>query len=1795
MDVAIIGMACRLPGAQSYREFWQNLRSGIESIHRFGDAELAAAGVPAELLNDPRYVKAAPILADHDCFDATLFRYSSREAAWMDPQHRQVLECAWESLEDAGYDPHRYPGRIGLFTGAGGTFTSYLLAHSPYFIDYLGATACVPSLGNDKDFIPTRVSYKLDLRGPSINVQTACSTSLVAVHLACRSLLDGEAEMALAGAVSVRVPQVSGYYCRDGDIVSPDGRCRPFDAAARGTLFGSGVGFVLLKPLTRAIEDGDHIRAVIRGTAVNNDGGEKLSYTASTVEGQERCIRAALARADVDPATISYVEAHATATLLGDPVEIDALNRAFGGSSARTGSCRVGSVKGNIGHLEAAAGIASLIKTVLCLEHRQLPPSLHCAKPSPRINFEGGPFTVQTELEDWAGDSPRRACVNGLGLGGTNAHILLEEWCAPSAGPGPGEPDVLFLTAADDRAMRELAARMVTELETRPGLDWNDVCHTMDRGRTRLAQRLALAAGSRVEAAASLRKYLAGEADSGVLAPGAEPHPGSVDSTGKLFEAARAFLEGRPENELARGPRRRVPLPTYPFAKQRHGLEERRVAPARTGNSPRSVLGPPRISALSGETTFEVNLDLEAFPFVAEHLIFGRVVVPGAMYAALVMNSTGDTLPPPLSGVDLARPLTVGSRESHDLQVVLTGERRAHVFSRPRGPGRPATWTRHLGAELLPSDDHAERPSLPRDLREGPEFTDQEFYEGFRRLGVDLGPSFRVVRRGWRGTGTLTAELIAPHALQDELARYFIHPVMLDGCFQLIDGIAASSTSPDAMGAALYLPLGFERLTWYGRPGGRFFCHARLRPGSTGNEETLTADLTLFDADHRPLADIRGFTAKRSTRAALIHASRPELEAWLHRAVWRPAERPSRSRGSTGRWLVLGDEGRTLREVVKRLCDEGHNCVPVVLGPRPLDRNAAREHLAGAGFDLAGVMVLQGVGEAESAVAGGEWHLQRQEKVLGGTLALVQAILEVEPPRRPRLLLVTRGAQAIDPDHPVALDQSTLWGFVRALCQEQSGLIAKCVDLDPRRPLSEVDELLDERVTDDLEMEVALRDRQRLVRRLVPGTQESPALPRPGGEYRLSLSERGVLDNLRLEPAAAAEPGPGQVVLEVKAAGLNFRDVLNALGRYPGDPGALGMECAGIVRATGPGVERLKVGDQVVALAQGSMASTVIATAALCVPRPPGLTFAQAASMPVIFSTVKLALERLARLERGQRVLVHGAAGGVGWAAIQIARQRGAEVIATASAGKWGYLREQGVDHVFDSRSPDFAGGLMRCTGGDGVHVLLNCLPGAFIPASLQVLARGGHFVEIGKQGIWSPERMAAERPDVRYHILALDDLMMDSPETLGAILQEIVHDVASGALQPPPLATYPMDQAPGVFRKMQRAQHIGKIVLQIVPELRDLVRADASYLITGGTGGLGTAIAGWLARQGARHLWILGRGDPSPGARASFRQLEEAGVGIRFGAVDVSSDESLARELREGAKGMPPLGGIVHAAGVVDDGLVPDQTWDRFRSVLAPKVAGAWNLHQLSRESPVDFFVLFSSIASVLGTAGQSGYAAANAFLDGLAHERRRLGLAGLSIQWGAWNEVGMAARLDLARRQALQARGHEALSPELGCDLFERLLARAPAEAGAFRIDWQRYRTATGLPQALLGEVTAGTAARDSTGTTEETTGFLDIWLSADRQHQPSLLTRFLHARAAHVLGLEPDADLDPDIPFTRLGLDSLMAVELSHVIRTDLRPLVEVPPTVLYDHPTMARLVAYLGRKMTDSSRAPDRSPE
>jgi NADPH:quinone reductase-like Zn-dependent oxidoreductase/acyl carrier protein len=778
-----------------------------------------------------------------------------------------------------------------------------------------------------------------------------------------------------------------------------------------------------------------------------------------------------------------------------------------------------------------------------------------------------------------------------------------------------------------------------------------------------------------------------------------------------------------------------------------------------------------------------------------------------------------------------------------------------------------------------------------------------------------------------------------------------------------------------------------------------------------------------------------------------------------------------------------------------------------------------------------------------------------------------------------------------------------LWGLGRTIANEQSELACTRVDLAPTAGPHELDALCRELQADDPEQEVALRPGGRFVGRLIwqaaALTASERVVPAQRTPFRLDIDIPGVLDRLKLRASQRRAPGPGEVEIEVEAAGLNFLDVLTAMGIGPGQqPGAaiLGRECAGRITAVGEGVEGLAVGEPVLALASRALASHVTTQARWVVRRPPRWSAAQAAAIPVVYLTAYYGLITLGRLRRGERVLIHSAAGGTGLAAVRLAQAAGAEIFATAgSAEKRDFLRGIGVPHVMDSRSLDFAAEILQRTGGRGVDVVLNSLTGAAIEKSLSALAPYGRFIEIGKRDIYdnAPLGLGHFRKRLSYHAVDLGPMMEDRPHEIDELLRHVVREIDAGKLLPLPVQEFPISQAHAAFHRMAQGAHIGKLVLTLsdpaaqvaVPTAADFtLPADGTYLITGGLGGLGLALAAWMVDRGCRHLALLSRhGAQSPAQHAALAALQEAGAEVEVITADVAQRAEVAAALAALRARLPALRGIVHAAGVVEDGLLLHQDMQRFGRVMAPKVLGAWNLHELTRAESLDFFVLYSSAAALLGMPGQGNYAAANAFLDALAHHRRAQGLPALSINWGPLGEAGMAVAQP-NRGARLATIGFTSLSLAQAHEELAHLLQEQPIQAGVLILDarqWVQYYPQVAA-STLLSEIVQ--EAGQAPGAASGDQSVRKEVQAAPPEQRSALLAEYLREQLGRVLRLRP-ADIDRTRTFRALGVDSLMGLELRNRLEAGLGLV--LPVTLIWAYPSVQALAEHLVAKLCPES--------
>ncbi len=646
----------------------------------------------------------------------------------------------------------------------------------------------------------------------------------------------------------------------------------------------------------------------------------------------------------------------------------------------------------------------------------------------------------------------------------------------------------------------------------------------------------------------------------------------------------------------------------------------------------------------------------------------------------------------------------------------------------------------------------------------------------------------------------------------------------------------------------------------------------------------------------------------------------------------------------------------------------------------------------------------------------------------------------------------------------------------------------------------------------------------------------------------------------------------------MQATGLNFRDVLRVLGIYPDEATPLGNECVGTIVRLGDGVKDLAVGDQVLAIASGSFSTFVTTPADLVIRKPEHLSLEEAATIPIAFLTAHYALNHLARIKAGDRVLIHAAAGGVGLAAVHLAKRAGAEIFGTAgNVEKREHLNSLGVQHVLDSRSLSFADEIMEITHGQGVDIVLNSLAGEFIDKSFSVLSEHGCFLEIGRTNVWDQDQVAKVKPNASYFVIFLGEIFDHDPQLTQIMLRELAAEFKSGNLLPLPHKTFSIADVKEAFRYMAHAKHIGKIVVTHPREEQNtdksLIRSDVTYLITGGLGGLGLVTARWLIDQGAKHLVLFSRTARSDAYVEELKKVNSAEIVLMQG--DVSCREDVAKLLNEIRQNMPALRGIFHAAGVVADGVLAQQDWAHFTEVMNPKISGTWYLHELTQGTELDFFVMYSSVASIFGSAGQGNYAAANSFLDAFAHYRRSKGLPALSVNWGSWKKLGMTARLDPRDQLRFEKQGIDGITPEEGMKALQTLLENpSVAQAAVLSIRWDAYLRS--ISSSFFADI-AGQHRVQRASEAKQESGFLQEFNSLPPARQQQMLRTFLREQARLVLGLDASETIDLNQPLRELGLDSLIAVELRNLLGSSLKA--ELPATLLFDYPTITALANYL----------------
>lgn len=1628
--IAIIGMGCRFPAeSHSLEAFWETLIEG-----RSG-----AVKVPEGRWQDKAGLQPEQCIGGYldniDAFDAEYFGISPREAHQIDPQQRLLLEVTWEALWDAGIEPATLAGSdTGVFVSIYNSDYARLHYRNP------SALTAYSGFGTAHSIASGRIAFLLDLKGPNTAVDSACSSSLVATHIAVQSLRARECNMAIVGASSLKSLPDEVLVLAKWGMLAHDGKSKAFDAAADGFGPGEGTAAVVLKRLSDALQDGDRIRAVIRGSAVNHDGRSTV-LTAPNGLSQQAVIRTALKNARIEPHEISFVEAHGTGTSLGDPIEVEALNAVYGGANVDASPCVLGAVKTNLGHLEAAAGLAGLIKTVLVLENGIIPKNLHFHKLNPQILLEDSRLSIAAEPVSWPrGTRPRVAGISSFGLGGTNAHLIVEE--AP-----------------------------LLPVNQHP-----------EKGRT-------------------------------------------------------------------------IPLPKRQWTRQRLWLSESasrstHIVAANTRDGyVHPLLGRLVSSGFINGSLFESELDPTSPSYLKDHSLGGQPLLPFAAFleianAAASHSRSGTAFA--IHNFTLQEPLFVSS-PSRKLQVLVTGD--SVEIASERG----SEWVRHAKGTLhdVPaSTGSVDLSKLRSRCQQAINQTD--IYRQLEAAGLRFGPGFRVIQQAWRGAGESLALLRLPSEMHQAAAKYGMHPTLLDGCLQTV--IAAR----DAESSDLFLPIALDEFHLHRRGETELWVHCRMTRASA---DSMTAEIAAFDSAGAPVASLSGFHVKRTSISSVNRAI--AVEAPAYELAWRPQALPMKSEPVRNgeRWLLVEGESGSCAKMAEALTRQGAICkiVDQEKGPQALEDHAWTAIL----YDARSTAVL---------CTDGRWQ-HPEKSSIEFVLAFAKALLAGGDAAAARLWVTVSSAFAVLSDESPSLAQAPLLGMLRTLAVEHATSAPVLMDTAAGGPLETGDDwILREIAAGGDDPIVAFRAGVRHVARLVLRAPQSEE-PR-----RLAIDVPGRLDDLTFQSISRRAPEPHEVEIEVRTTGLNFRDVLTALGVFGGRDPRFGGECAGTVVRVGSAVRGFVPGQNVLAFAPRSFQSYINIPEAYAAPMPAGMTFADAASIPIAFLTAYYGLHTLAGMSSGQRVLIHAAAGGLGQAAVQLAQQAGAQIYATAgSEAKRDFLRTLGIRHIFDSRSLTFRSEVLKATDGAGVDIVLNSLADDFVRAGLETVASNGCFLEVGKRGIWTPKQVADFRQDIRYFPFDLGEVAQQTPALIGDLLQAVMPHFVAGRLQPIRTTLYPLDNAAQAFRTMAQGGHVGKIVLAHGPRQRECIReivANGTVLVTGGLGALGGATAGWLASKGAKSLVLASRQakDDDP----VVVDLRKSGVDVCVEQIDMASSEQAMKLLDRIRSTRPPLTAIFHAAGVLEDAVLGREEWSHYTRSTAAKLEGAWNLHRLTQSDPLKLMVFFSSAASILGSAGQGSYAASNAFLDALAHFRTARGMQTLSVNWGAWASGGMAARLSAEHRARWERQGVRPMENAAALSALETAIEGQCAQVSVMDLDWQRFLSnRVSHDIALFQELSRREKAERVAAVGEDPV--LQQILSASTPVREQLMSLHIKECARRVLSLDAGASIHDQVPLQDIGLDSLMALEMRNELMQSLG--LTLSAGLLFNYPTVQELTEHL----------------
>lgn len=1784
-DIAVIGMSCRFPGADDIETFWKNLAAGVESITFFDDNDLLKSGFSRDVFDRPDYVKASPLISDARGFDAEFFGYSARDAELMDPQQRLFLECAWEAFEVAGYDPTTYPGVTGVYAGA--AMNTYLLNNVLPNRSMLDSqddlnVATLDSMGgfmlmvaNDKDYLTTRVSYKLNLGGPSINVQTACSTGLVTVHMACQSLLSGETDLFLTGGASVQSPEHAGHLYQPGMIVTPDGHVRSFDAEARGTIFGSGVGAILLKRLDDAVRDGDHIFAVVKGSAVNNDAGAKVGYMAPSSDGQAVAVAEAIAVANVLPETIGLLEAHGTGTEIGDPIEHDGLAQVFRTQTQAIGFCALGSVKTNVGHLQITSGTAGFIKTALALHHKLIPPLLNFKTPNPALKLEQSPFYINTEACEWkTTGTPRRAGVNSLGIGGTNAHAILEE--APAvvrvATTDERTAHVLLLTARNEAALRQYAGRFARYFAEHPEVNLADVCFTANTGRKVFDQRVSIVGATAQDFIAQLATIEKNEACASAFQHDAKAHAKS--KIGFLFTG-----QGSQYPDMGRHL-----FETEPVFREQLNLCAELFSP---------LLEKPLLEVMfdNGSANGLIHQTGYAQPalFALEYSLAKFWQTLGVMPHAVMGHSLGE----------YAAACFAGVMSLADAVRLVAG--RANLMQSLEQSGE--MWAAFTSAATV-------RPllaSVGKDVSIAAENSPDNTV-----LSGCSAPLAEVIAK-LTALGVRTQKLNTSHAFHSRLME-----PMLDRFEQIaqsvefqspqitlisnLTGTAASDevTMPQYWRQHIRQPVKFQAgLEQMAALGCQVFVEIGPRPTLTGLGTQCLPDDCLWLPSVKPSEDnwktilkslaqlaVLGFAdlknldrEKQRLRLPLPTYPFQHTPYWIERPASQATAPQKQAQTLLGQRLQIPTISNTIFQ---------NDFNPVAL---PF----LNDHL------IHGEVVVSGACHVTMLLDAAQLLFKEKPFSLKNIHFPEPLVIEKDQTRTVQVVIDKnvqgrREAQLISFDAALTNDSILMSQHAQADIVEAAIATSETLAIAQLRSGLTQTVNIEAFVQELAGRKIELGASYRWVKSIQRNAREAlGVITEPSSRSGLAMQQRhpGMLDagfTLLLAMGMHQEgttwlPFAIEAVRVLKLANdvpayayLVLRDGSNnehatADVKLCDAAGNVLIELVGL-QARQADLSALNRS------AQRKVTALMHEIVWEPIEQPASVSVESSREDPWLILTDRLGVGNLLaqRLERAGQSCIVVQANEDGVAQVSASIHSIEPLSATAfsnliqSLGPKPKLAgiinlwplDASTDGVADTIQAELTSGatvlylIQACVKHNVTIGQRFCL----VTDRAQALIGDTFPINLAQSTLWGIGMTAAlEHPELKVTCI---DLQLADPELAAKHLWHSMH-----LKQNEWRLAYRAEQA--------FVARINRVREATTPEQQPLVLSEQiTYVVTGATGGLGLATAAWLVEHGARRLMLLSRQPLSTQAQQAINTLSQQGASVAHLCVDIADRQALESAILLTQAEGPRKLGIIHCAGVLDDHLLIDLQWANFENAYSAKVQGTLNLDALTRQLDVDCFVMFSSAASLLGNRGQANYAAANSFMDAIARQRKLSGLPALSINWGPWASVGMAQSNSTISRQ-LSAQGFTALSTQLALQALGNCLLGTRTQVGVIDCQWDQYLQSAEQLESFLSKVATAPIRTQEQQRQGAQSALVGQFAQATIAERLSLLNTIVNNQIRKILGLAESMAVPEDQALTDQGFDSLMAVQLTNAVGRMLGQ--RLPVSLVFNHPSPKALSLYL----------------